>query len=339
RESLALFAEQIPWSDATRRVSFETSETVDIETSTNGIADGFLNRKTTPFCIVEASGLSEQNSAKLKEYVRQGGRALVVLDRELDELQIKSLSSLLDSPDLLSQPVTGDEFRLISSVDFDAPIIEPLTQPGTGDFSTIRVWGHQKLTDFGSADVILGLDDRSPLLLRRVVMPAEMGDESDSRSKPGVLWVLTAGWQPSQSQLALSTKFVPLLLGMLGPNRQVPPQALTVGDPIQSRASSGETGLESETAVEPGFVRRDDGLTVAVNLAASESETSPMDPDRLDQLGVVTSSEAQERREKVAERSLRDQELESQQAWWQWLILATLGFVGAETILAARQST
>ncbi|MEM6469893.1 MAG: BatA domain-containing protein, partial [Planctomycetota bacterium] len=35
RESLALFAEQIPWSDATRRVSFETSETVDIETSTN----------------------------------------------------------------------------------------------------------------------------------------------------------------------------------------------------------------------------------------------------------------------------------------------------------------
>ena len=46
-------------------------------------------------------------------------------------------------------------------------------------------------------------DDRSPALVEK-----QLGS--------GTVWVLTSGWQPQQSQLALSSKFIPLLLVMFG---------------------------------------------------------------------------------------------------------------------------
>ncbi|MEM0925229.1 MAG: BatA domain-containing protein [Planctomycetota bacterium] len=338
RETLELFVDQVPWSDATRDVRLESvSEWPgDLKVKLDPTAKSSASLETTtPFCVVDATMLDEASVTKLTSYLRDGGRAVLVLDRELNAAQIDALSDLLQVPELTCEASSDDEFRLVSSIDFDAPIIAPLSQPGTGDFSTVRIWKHQKLSGMTpETSVLLRLDNGSPLLLRRVFEASENAAEP---SFPGRLWILTCGWQPSQSQVALSTKFVPLMLGMLGPNRQLPPQSLTVGDPVEEEIARGDD--DQSFAEQPGFVERTDGTTVAVNLSSSESETLPLDPDRFSQLGIVTSSRAQQQRDRQVERALRDREIESRQAWWQWLVLATLGFVGAETILAARQSS
>lgn len=336
RDSLTLFVSQVPWSDASRAVEFVAAKELPAVLPDSASTPLLL---LTPSLLRSESGDSndplehtnEQTLARVTEFLSQGGRVLVVLDRELETIEAKTLGSLLRSPELVSEPSQGDDFRLISAVDFDDPIIAPLSQPSTGDFSNIRIWKHQRLRDWSAAvNVTLGLDDGSPLLLRRTV------PSNEPQTPDGVLWVLTAGWQPSNSQLALSTKFVPLLLGMLGPNRQLPPQSLTIGDLISQPSSETDA---PQRATEPGFVTREDGSIVAVNLAATESETHPLDPDRLSQFGVILTSQEQKERDKDVERSMKDIELESRQSWWQWLILATLGLIGVETVLAARQSS
>ncbi|MCA9141087.1 MAG: hypothetical protein KDB00_30160, partial [Planctomycetales bacterium] len=168
--------------------------------------------------------------------------------------------------------------------------------------------------------VTLKLDDGSPLLVTRSV---SIDDVDTARGK---VWLLAAGWQPSESQFALSTKFVPILLGMLGPNRQLAPESIAVGDALEG----------DEVATEPGFIDLDDGTKIAVNLNPVESQTAPIDLDRIAEFGAVVSSPATREQDETAERALRDIELEARQGWWQWLILATLGLIAAETIVAAK---
>ena len=57
---------------------------------------------------------------------------------------------------------------------------------------------------------------------------------AESAVGTGYIWVLTTGWCPETSQLALSTKFVPLLISMLGSaiESDVKDRGLTVGQPI-----------------------------------------------------------------------------------------------------------
>jgi hypothetical protein len=316
RETMDFFAGQIPWSDSTREVRFETITPTD--------EWGRPDPATVPLTIVRASPLLAEQSDKLEQYLTAGGRVLVVADGELDTLALQGLKRLLRSPELASEAVDDQQkFRLISAVDFDAALIQPLSEPGVNDFSNLRVWKHQRFSGLGDeVSTTLKLDDGSPLLIRREFR----GDAADTAV--GKLWVLTAGWQPSHSQFALSTKFVPLMLGMLGPNRQLTPDSIRVG----------ETYGEDLIAEQPGFVRDFEDQPIAVNLDPIESDTAPIDVDRLVEYGAVVSTPQRRRQDATAERALRDVELEARQGWWQWLILATLGFIAAETFLAARQS-
>ena len=74
----------------------------------------------------------------------------------------------------------------------------------------------------------------------------------------------------------------------------------------------------------------------AVNLAAAESNTAPMDLESLEQLGVRFSTKLSrvERAEQV--RQQRDTELESRQHLWRWLIVAAIALLILETYLAGR---
>ena len=175
----------------------------------------------------------------------------------------------------------------------------------------------------------------------------------NSRQQPGKLFWLTAGWQPSESQFALSSKFVPIMLGILGPHRQENAAMLLVGEALDHRedsrtdhqsaksdpANSIELTAQEETGVarEPGFHALGDEQIVAVNLDPRESDTTPVDIDRFSQFGAVVSSPRQKSKDKDALRALRDIEIESRQAWWQWLLLGTLGFLAAETFLSGRR--
>jgi hypothetical protein len=74
----------------------------------------------------------------------------------------------------------------------------------------------------------------------------------------------------------------------------------------------------------------------AVNLAASESNTAPLDLDQLSQSGVKMGIEQtrNERLERI--RQQRDTELEGRQKIWRWLVVVALGTLIIESFLAGR---
>ena len=73
---------------------------------------------------------------------------------------------------------------------------------------------------------------------------------------------------------------------------------------------------------------------IAVNLPFAESLTSPLDPELLENLGVVlgTMSAATDRVE--VERQRRDKELESRQKLWRRMLIAAMVLIVLETLLS-----
>jgi hypothetical protein len=239
----------------------------------------------------------------------------------------------------------GGRHALLGQIDFTHPLFAPFADPRYSDFTKIHFWKHRRLDTNGlpGARVVAGFDDGSPALVQ---FPVGRGS----------LLVLTAGWHPADSQLALSTKFVPLLYSLLelAGAASAAPAVVTVGDPVP-------LGPTNEAA--RMVVRRPDGVEVrpgavaaladtalpgvytlvsatatqrfAVNLDAAESRTGPWQTETLERLGVplkppapvVKASPEQERR-------LRDTELEQQQKLWRWLLVVVLGLLVAETWMA-----
>jgi hypothetical protein len=173
----------------------------------------------------------------------------------------------------------------------------------------------------------------------------------------GRVLVLASGWNPDDSQLALSTKFVPLVGGILDRACGIaaPKIGVTVDDPVPLDAGrrfatvvTWPDGKEVQVAAssasftdsdQPGVYRAATGSEVsrfAVNLAASESNTAPLEMDQLKQLGVRLS-ESLTRAERLSQlRQQRDTELESRQKLWRWIVLGTLGLLIFETFWAGR---
>ena len=311
RDQLSFYLRQLPFSNPTREVSLEDAQ--------DPLEIANWSSEDTPLVVVSGTP-QEEWAAPIESYLRAGGRVLIVLEEPVEDPSV--LATMLDSPTLRADEATPAEYSLVSSVDFRDQLIAPLSEPGFSDFSNIRIWKHRVLSGYNeTVQTILKLDDSAPLLLERSFA------NEDSTSGTGHLWVLTAGWQPEQSQLALSTKFVPLMLGMLGRDSQARGTSQTVGGALD------EVDLSA-----PGIQRMKPDDPIAVNLAWSESETTPMEIDRLKQLGARLSSIESREQNELVERALRDVELESRQAWWQWLIFATLGVVALETIYSGRTS-
>src|SRR5262245_9528983 len=109
------------------------------------------------------------------------------------------------------------------------------------------------------------------------------------------------------------------------------PDGREVALPVHSKDFT-ETG-------QPGIYRVTSDSTeirFAVNLAAAESDTAPLEIAQLEQRGVRfgTGLTRAERIERV--RQQRDTELESRQKVWYWLIAAALGVLAFETWWAGR---
>lgn len=312
RERLSFYAEQLPWSDTTRKVSFSSTD--------DAKAVSLLNPTKTPLVILGKIPADTDSIDPLQQYLDRGGRVLLVLSQTPEPTELAAVAKWLDSPELQIEESQDRDYALINSVDFQDPLIAPLADPAVSDFSSIRIWKHQRLTQWSDqVHPILTLDNDAPLLMRRNVATKE--------HPHGAIFVLSAGWQPGQSQFALSTKFVPIMLGILGPHRQQNAEMMVIGQSINDQLLS-----------EPGFQTAPDGNPIAVNIDPREGETSVIDPDRLSQFGAVISSPQLREQESTAQRALRDVELESKQGWWQWLIVATIGFLAAETWLSGRSN-
>lgn len=286
--------------------------------------------------------LSESDVAAIKEFVTNGGVLLLAPT----EAAAATLPQLLDDVTLeRPKEVREGDFALLGEIDFTHPLFAPLSGPRYNDFTKIHFWRHRLLSlkpDSQTA-VLVRFDDGSPWLLAR------------SLGK-GTIFAFTSSWSPDDSQLAVSSKFVPIIGNLLdiasGSTR--PLEGLTIGDalpvvagntvttPGGGKVPAGEGDFKFSQTSEPGLYRTGAGDTeqlFAVNLPASESDTAAMQLEQLDQLGVRRTA-AVAREERLSRmRQERDTELEGRQKVWRWLLVGSLLFLIGESLwagLAAR---
>ena len=301
-----------------------------------------------PQLVVVAQPLDAGLIPRLTSYVEQGGLVLIVLkDREtaaaalplVDDLELAPPSGDDESP-------KGSDDLLLGEIDFTHPLFAPFASPRYSDFTMVHFWKHQALTQKSPAvsRILARYDNRDPALLER-------------SSGKGRTFVLASGWNPDDSQLALSGKFVALVGGLIDLASGVTPQAgsVAIDEPlilptkqtapvVVTTPAGKELKLPADSpsfaaTSEPGIYRivaGDSESRAAVNLAAAESDTAPLDLEQLQQRGVKFDA-GLTRAERIARvRQQRDTELESRQKVWRWLIaLALVGLV-AESWWAGR---
>jgi hypothetical protein len=159
------------------------------------------------------------------------------------------------------------------------------------------------------------------------------------------------------SQLALSSKFVPLLNALLDLSSRLPTakSQYFIGDevtlppgstPFTVKLPGGtEVGVAAggtfNGTTEPGIYTLSPGdLRFAVNLPPEESRTSPMADDRFTALGIPLKRSEEISPAAAAQREALAQavDLENQQKLWRWLIVACLAVLLMETLIAGKLS-
>lgn len=319
-----------------RKVHFATQAADELLTAlTGGVRLAFVT-----------SALTETGFSQLNAYVNAGGSALLV---PTNAEASSALAANFDEIDYIpSETGTRDgDYRMLVDIDFSHPLFKPFATPRYSDFTKIHFWNHQRfeLISEHTATVLANFDNGDPAFWQY-------------RIGSGKLYVLASGWHPDDSQLALSTKFVPLLNTMLDQAAGSPVEmpSFVVGDPVplpddaKSYSVTKPDGAKIELDDEEAWFRATDqpgiyeiqGGTVpvrfAVNLMARETDTAAMDLELLTELGIQLGEHNTREEESDRQRQLRDIELESQQQLWRWLIVVVLGVLGLETWLAGRGS-
>jgi Mg-chelatase subunit ChlD len=305
--------------------------------------------------VVASQAVKADMRPALGSLVERGGTLLCVpTDRET----AVSLFSYFDDVELATDTNRAvSEYLLLGAIDFTHPLFAPFAGPRYGDFTKIHFWKHRHvvLKTPGDTAVVARFDNGDPAVLVRGL-------------GKGRVYALTSGWQPDDSQLALSSKFVSLIAALVdqacGDAHGSP--SVSVHDAVALPAASGreayavqisgaaETGRKQSEGQQIGlpagfssfsqtdtpgiYTARAGGLEwpFAVNLAVAESNTAPLEFEQLEQLGVrmgVGLSRA-ERTERI--RQQRDTELENSQKVWRWLIVAAVGLLIVETWWAGR---
>ena len=297
--------------------------------------------------VVATDGIEANRINSLREYLTDGGTMLYVSGGPGEQ---ESLARLLEVDHLEIVEAKVDDYVMVTNVDFAHPMFAAFDDVRFADFTRIHVWNHRSIKIDGLKDfsVLASFDDGDPAIVEK-------------RIGKGRVILFTSGWNPSDSQLALSTKFVPLLNSMLdiGSVRFDTSARYVVGDDV-SLAGFQSEDVDTATVVSPDGTEINlasleksfdqtslpGTYTIAsaasaprftVNLAANESKTEALPVSQLETLGVKlfkdsvtpTAEEAAE-----TQRQLQAQELESRQKFWQWLIAATLIVILLETWLA-----
>jgi len=300
---------------------------------------------TIPRLAIVSNTPSDEQKELLNTYLLRGGHAIVVLQN--DDM-VRELGDWLGDVSLVSEEENrSSSYAMLSQIDFQHPLFAPFASARYNDFTTIRFWQHRhvSLGESSDAQVIARFEDDSPAIW------------SLARGQ-GQLYVMSAGWHRKDSQMALSTKFLPLLSRWLEMadrqklasdsyfvNQSVPlpanPGNKTIQTPSGNTLQLTEGATTFDETAEPGVYVLRQGtqeIPFAVNLADAESDTAPLELDRLEQFGIPLEMAATQT-ERLAElRQLQDRELENHQKVWKWLIVAVLLLLAVETLLAARRS-
>lgn len=311
---------------------------------------------TAPFTSAQANATSlyivtdpvpEGISKALRDEAMTGKTVLVAPKSEACASTLAQLLQI-DNPGL--REVHPSNYAMLADIDFAHPLFAPFADPRFSDFTKIHFWKYRRIdsASLPGARVLARFDTGDPALLE-----VPLGK--------GRILVMASGWQPEDSQLALSTKFVPLLYSMLEQSGALQPAATQyqVGDAVplpsneahstliahtpagkQVELPAGQASF-SETDV-PGIYTVASGpaaaeSTFAVNLDPTESRTAPLPTDEFERLGVPVPHQVGILTPAAKRQArLQNTELENRQKLWRWLILGTLAVLLTETYVAGR---
>lgn len=317
---------------------------------------------STAHFVIIADPLKPEQTEALRQYLKSGRTALLVLKSPDAAADVAALAGI---ENLDAEEAEVDGYAMLSRIEFNHPLLAPFAEPQFGDFTGIHFWKHRRvdIAELPDARVLAFFDNPAPSTgssgepnLPNENLPAVFEQPVGA----GSLLVLTSSWHPSDSQLALSTKFVPLLYSVLEyggvlvaqrsqhfvgdsiPIPHSPTQRLT---DVKIRAPDDSvTDLDANQqmfagANQPGVYTIESSAgkrLFAVNLPAAESRTAPMLVEEFEGLGVSLGQSSNVPTELVKQASRRSSfvELESEQKLWRWALVALLAVALTETWLA-----
>lgn len=298
--------------------------------------------------IIVTDSVRQQNITALRQGV-ESGRMLLLVMKNADAAE--TLVGLAQIEGISVEEAEVDRYAMLGRIEFTHPLLVPFSEPRFGDFTQIHFWKYRRIdADLPGARVLAWFDTDDPALLE---MPVGKGS----------LLVLASGWGRADSQLALSSKFVPLLYSILeygGVHTREQLQYF-IGDRVPVRRSAGSESTDvlirkpdgSVIRLDPAeqtFTQTDEpgiytiesdadpsaaGL-FAVNLNPRECRTAPMPIEEIEGLGVRLDQAGDvdiEKTDKARHHSSLA-ETEYEQKLWRRLLTALLAVALIETALA-----
>src|SRR5262249_42829332 len=151
--------------------------------------------------VVLGAETNAENAGRLKRYVEGGGTVLAVLTRP-GRLETLATVAGVPAPEVADAPDGRDV--LLGEIAFDHPLSAASAGAQFNDFTKIHSWKPRRppADALGDARVVARFEDGDPAVVEKAV-------------GKGRLVVLASGWGPADSQLARSSKFVPLMSALL----------------------------------------------------------------------------------------------------------------------------
>ncbi len=298
---------------------------------------------TSAQLLVLGEGITEPVIESARQFA-QSGR--IVLAPLATAESAQPIARLLNLSTLPASEAPVKDYAILAQIDFRHPLFAPFADPRFSDFSKIHFWKYRRVGFSGlpEAQVLARFDSGDPAIVQ-----APLGK--------GSVVMMMSSWRPADSQLALSSKFVPLLHALLDQSGGQPATRAQyfVGDEIplpstqaayQIKKPDGSTvdaqpGARFAATDQPGFYTVTPGpQIVPVNLDPAESRTAPLRDDQLTALGLPLRQNAAAETDPAAQAIRREAaEDESRQKLWHWLLLAAVLLLFGETALAARRQT
>jgi hypothetical protein len=243
----------------------------------------------------------------------------------------------------------SNRYSLFGNIDFMHPIMNVFADMRYSDFTKIQFWKHQRIDDqaLAGAEIVCRFDNGDPALFA-----VSVGE--------GSLLTLSSGISATETALARSSKFVPLIFSMMEYSGliRLQPRVFEVGRSIPLEAVFGRLPHESVTILRPDassdsmpgdqleYLRADlPGIyefaagqrrqKVAVNLSPLEMRTTPLEPDDLETAGLALggpvsgASLAPDR-----QIFLENTKLEQRQKFWRKLLGAALALLLLESVFS-----
>ena len=238
-----------------------------------------------PKLVVVSQAVSAELQTTLRSFAERGGTLLLVAsDDAADSLeaffdnvqhtnsQASGAASAPRSsvPDVITgglmpprSPIANEKYLLLGEIEFTQPLFAPFASPRYNDFTKIHFWKHRsiKLKDSAKTRIVARFDNGDPALIER-----SLG--------AGRVLALLSGWQPEESQLALSSKFVPLIGALLdlacGGTESV--EGVTVGQPTRLTTTSAAWALGDDSR----NPQREQGRALTTTLDSKSFEASAL---------------------------------------------------------------